>query len=160
MSWISLIFLQFVVRQLIHSVSPELLTQLLFPVTPIGVIDWGISSSWNYQTLSYLRFDFICKPQRCRYSKPWWATFPVNSIFVLQTRCIDFCERHAWTFVEKARKRFINHLVAVVQPPALKSRVEDALRLEKCDVKEDFFSSAEFLADEAEVCEKYHPPHA
>ncbi len=79
---------------------------------------------------------------------------------MLQTSYPELCERRGWTFVEKAPKAAIKHLVAVLQPPVLKSRDEDALRLEKNDLKDDFFGFADFLADEAEVCEKYHPLRA
>ncbi len=79
---------------------------------------------------------------------------------LLQTSYLELCECRGWTLVEKAPKAAIKHLVAVLQPPALKSRVEDALRLEKNDLKDDFFGFADFLADEAEVCEKYHPLRA
>ncbi len=79
---------------------------------------------------------------------------------MLQTSYFELCERRGWNFVEKALKSAIKHLVAVLQPPVLKSRVEDALRLEKNDLKDDFFSFADFLTDEAEVREKYHPLRA
>ncbi len=79
---------------------------------------------------------------------------------MLHTSYVELCERRGWTFVEKSPKAAIKHLVAVLQPPALKSRVEDALRLEKNDLKDDFFGFADFLADEAKVCEKYHPLRA
>ncbi len=46
--------------------------------------------------------------------------------------------------MKRLRKPLIKHLVAVFQPPALKSRVEDALRLEKNDLKDDFFGFADF----------------
>ncbi len=60
-------------------------------------------------------------------------------MLMLQTSYLELCERRGWTFVETAPKAAIKHLVAVLQPPVLKSRVEDALRLEKNDVKDDSF---------------------
>ncbi len=79
---------------------------------------------------------------------------------MLQTSYLELCERRGWTFVEKAPEAAIKHVVAVLQPPAFKSRVQEALRLEKNDLKDDFFSFADFLADEAEVCGNYHPLRA
>ncbi len=37
---------------------------------------------------------------------------------------------------------------------------EDALRLQKNDLTDDFFDFSDLLADEAEVCQKYHPLRA
>ncbi len=76
---------------------------------------------------------------------------------MLQTSYMELCELRGGTLFEKAPKAAIKHLISVLQPPALKTRVEDALRLEKNDLKDGFFGFADFLADEAEVCEKYHP---
>ncbi len=56
---------------------------------------------------------------------------------MLQTIYLELRERRGWTVVEKAPKAAIKYLVAVLQPPALKSRVEDALRLEKNVLKDD-----------------------
>ncbi len=75
-------------------------------------------------------------------------------ILILQIIYIELCERRGWTFVKKAPKAAIKHLIAFLQPNTLKSRVEDALRLEKNDFKDDFFGFTDSLADEAEVCEK------
>ena len=78
-------------------------------------------------------------------------------ILTLQTSYIELCERRGWKFFETAQKAAIKHLCAVLQPPELKTRVVDALKLEKHDLEEDFFGFVEFLADEAEVCEKFRP---
>lgn len=51
----------------------------------------------------------------------------------------------------------MKHLVAVLQPLQLKSAVEDALRLEKSDLKDEFFGIVYFFSDEAEICERFQP---
>ena len=81
-------------------------------------------------------------------------------ILMLQTSYMELCERRGYNFVEEAPEAAVQHLIAVLQPPALKSLVEDALKLTRRGLKEDFFGFASFLADEAEMCEKYHPLQA
>ncbi len=62
---------------------------------------------------------------------------------MLQTSYLELCERRGWTLVEKAPKAAIKHLVAVLQPPALNSRVEDGFGLKKNDLRDYFFGFAE-----------------
>ncbi len=38
-------------------------------------------------------------------------------ILMLQTSYLELCQRRGWTFVEKALKAAIKHLVAVLQQP-------------------------------------------
>ena len=78
-------------------------------------------------------------------------------VLMLQTSYISLCDRRGWNFIDKAQKAAVKHLTAVLEPPQLKSRVEDALRLEESDLKDDFFGFVEFLANEAEVCERFQP---
>ncbi len=51
----------------------------------------------------------------------------------------------------------MKHIIAVLQPPALKSRAEDALRLEKNHLKDELFGFSAYLAEQAEICESFHP---
>lgn len=78
-------------------------------------------------------------------------------MLMLQTAYVELCERRGWNFVEKAPKAAVKHILSVLQPQALKKRIEDALQIEKHDLKADFFGFTEFLAIEAEVCEKFQP---
>lgn len=56
-------------------------------------------------------------------------------------------QRRGWNFVEKAQKAAVKDIVAVLQPPLLKMPIEDALRLEKNELKDDFFGFLDSLAD-------------
>ncbi len=76
---------------------------------------------------------------------------------MLQASYIEHCKRRGWDFANTAPKAAVKHIVAVLQPPALKSRVEDALRLEKNHLKDEFFGFSEYLAEQAEICESFHP---
>ncbi len=58
---------------------------------------------------------------------------------MLQARYVEHCKLHGWDFVKTAPKAAIKHIIAVLQPPALKSRVENALPLEKNRLNDDFF---------------------
>ena len=78
-------------------------------------------------------------------------------VLMLQASYVEHCKRRGWDFVNTAPKAAVKHLVAVLQPPALKSRVEDALQLEKNHLKSDFFGFATYLAEQAEICESFHP---
>ncbi len=44
---------------------------------------------------------------------------------------MDHCKPHGWDFVSTAPNAAVKHIIAVLQPAALKSSVEYALRLEK-----------------------------
>ncbi len=44
-------------------------------------------------------------------------------ILMLKTSYLELCERRGWNLVEKISEAAIKHLVAVLQPQALKSRV-------------------------------------
>ncbi len=52
-------------------------------------------------------------------------------ILMLQTSYLDLCERRGWNFVENAPKAAIKNIFAVLQPPALTSRIKNAPRLER-----------------------------
>ncbi len=51
----------------------------------------------------------------------------------------EHCKRRGWDFVSTAPKTAVKPIIVVIQPPALKSLVEDALRLGKTHLKDDFF---------------------
>ncbi len=76
---------------------------------------------------------------------------------MLQSSYVEHCERRSWDFVKTSPKAAITHIIAVLQPPALKSRIGDALRLEKNHLKDDLFGFSAHLAEQAEICESFHP---
>ena len=78
-------------------------------------------------------------------------------ILMLQTSYIESCERRGWKFYENAQKAAIKQVCALLQPPELKNRVQDALKLEKNYLEDDFFAVMEYLAEEAAVCERFKP---
>ena len=80
-------------------------------------------------------------------------------VIMLQASYIELCERRGWNFFEKAQKAAVEHITAVLQPPQLKNLVEDALRLDKGDLNDDFYGFCNFVAEQAEVCERFHPLH-
>ncbi len=77
-------------------------------------------------------------------------------ILILQASYMEHCKRCGWDFVDNAPKSSIKHIFAVLQPPALKSGLEDALRLKKNHFKNDFFGFSAYLAEEAAICESFH----
>ena len=78
-------------------------------------------------------------------------------ILMLQTSYVELCERRGWRFYENAQKAAIRQIIAVLQPPELKSRVQDSIKLEKNYLEDDFFGFMEYLAEEAVVCERFKP---
>ena len=75
-------------------------------------------------------------------------------IVMLSASYLELCGKRASNFVENSRKEGIKHIIFVVQPPRLKSRLEDALQLERADLKKDYFRFMDFLADKSEVFEE------
>ncbi len=51
-----------------------------------------------------------------------------------------------WDYISTAPKAAIKHIIAA-QPPARKSRIADALRLEKTNLKDDFFGFSAYVAE-------------
>lgn len=78
-------------------------------------------------------------------------------ILMHQNSYLELCERLGWEFVEKAPKSAIKHILSALQPPRLKSKIEDALQLDRADLKADIFSFLEFLSDESGKFEEYCP---
>ncbi len=76
---------------------------------------------------------------------------------MLQASYVEHCKRRGWDFINTAPKAAIKHIIAVLQPPALRSRFEDALRLEKNHLKYDFFGFSAYLAEQAMICESFYP---
>lgn len=60
-------------------------------------------------------------------------------IMMLQASYVSLCEQRGWNFVENAQKVAVKRLFAVLKPRIVKKRIEDALQLEKNDMKYDFF---------------------
>ncbi len=59
-------------------------------------------------------------------------------------------------FVSIALKAAMKYNVAA-EPPVLKSLVDDALRLEKNNLKDDFFGFSAYVAEQTEICELFYP---
>lgn len=78
-------------------------------------------------------------------------------VMILSASYIELCEKRGWEFVEKAPKAAIKHIISIVQPPRLKTRMEDALQLERSDLKYDYFGFMEYLAEKAEIFEEVTP---
>eukprot|EP00171_Calliarthron_tuberculosum_P007262 IDg7262t1 len=78
-------------------------------------------------------------------------------VLMLQASYIELCKKRGWKFYETAQKAAVKHIIAVLQPPQLKSRVEDALELDQHELKKDFFKFVNYLTDQAEICESFHP---
>jgi len=78
-------------------------------------------------------------------------------IIILQTAYLDLCNRRGWNFVETAPKAAVRHILSVIQPPELKNRLHNALKLEKNDLEDDFFGFCRFLQEQSEICEQFHP---
>ena len=78
-------------------------------------------------------------------------------ILMLQTSYIELCERRGWKFYENAQKAAIKQICSVLQPPELKTRVQDAIKLEKYYLEDDFFGFMEYLQEEAAICERFKP---
>lgn len=78
-------------------------------------------------------------------------------VLMLNTSYLRFCKKRGWSFYKDAQKAAVHHICSVLQPPALRDRVESALRLEKESLKRDYRGFMKFLSDEAELCERYNP---
>ncbi len=75
---------------------------------------------------------------------------------MLQASYAEHSKRPCWDFVNTALKAAINHIIAVLQPLALKPRVEDALPLKKNYLMNDFFEFSACLAEQAKICQSFH----
>lgn len=78
-------------------------------------------------------------------------------ILMLNIDYLKFCKKRGWDFHKNFQKAAVKHICAVIQPPDLKIRIESALKLEKEQLKRDYKGFMKFLADEAELCERYNP---
>lgn len=76
-------------------------------------------------------------------------------VLMLSASYLELCEKRGWKFVENSPKAAIQHIISVLQHPQLKTRMEDALKLEKADLKADYFGFMDFLADKAELFEEF-----
>lgn len=72
-----------------------------------------------------------------------------------ETAYVSLYEKSGWKFIDDAKKAAVKPLLAAAQPPLLKTRIDDALQLEKNSKKSDFFGFCNVLADKAETCERY-----
>ena len=79
---------------------------------------------------------------------------------ILQANYVKFCKERGWRYYETAPKAAVKHILAVLEPPQLKSRIEDALELEQNTLKKDFLKFMKYLAGQAEICESFYPLHA
>ena len=78
-------------------------------------------------------------------------------ILMLSASYLELCERRGWRFVETSPKAAIKHIISVLQPPGLKTRMIDSLQLERADLKNNYFGFMEFLAEKAEIFEEVQP---
>ncbi len=67
---------------------------------------------------------------------------------MLQVSYVEHCKLYNWDFVSTAPKAGIKHIIAA-QPPARKSRIADALRLEKNNLKDEVFGFSTYVAEQA-----------
>lgn len=70
---------------------------------------------------------------------------------------LELCEKRGWKFVQNAPKSVIKHIISVLQPTGLNKRVNDALKLEKADLKSDYFGFMDFVADKAVIFKEVQP---
>ncbi|CAN8069970.1 unnamed protein product [Agarophyton chilense] len=82
---------------------------------------------------------------------------PSLRIFMLRASYLDICERRGWNCVDSAPKSAVRHIIAVLQPPELKIRMQDALRLEKSSLEDDLFGFCDYLEEQAPIVESFHP---
>lgn len=75
-------------------------------------------------------------------------------IMMLSASYLELCENRGWNFVENSQKAAIKHIISVLEPPRLKMRMEDALQLDKAELKNDYFGFINFLQDKAEIFEE------
>ena len=76
---------------------------------------------------------------------------------MLSASYLELCEKRGWKFIDNAPKAAIKHIISVLQPPRLRTRMEDALQLERADLKDDYFGFMEFLGEKAEIFEEVQP---
>jgi len=76
---------------------------------------------------------------------------------MLSASYMEFCEKRGWNFIEKAPKVAIKHIISVLQPPQLKSRIQDAIELEKSSLEDKYFEFMEYLSEKAVVYEEVLP---
>lgn len=53
-----------------------------------------------------------------------------NRILMLSVDYLKFCKKRGWSFYKDSQKVAIHHICSALQPPALKKRIESALKLE------------------------------
>ena len=78
-------------------------------------------------------------------------------ILMLSASYLELCERRGWKFVETSPKAAIKHIISVLQPPGLKTRMIDSLQLERADLKNDYFGFMDFLSQKAQIFEEVQP---
>lgn len=78
-------------------------------------------------------------------------------ILMLSASYLELCEKRGWNFIETSQKAAIKHIISVLRPAGLKQRMQDALELEKADLKHDYFGFMDFLAEKAEIFEEVQP---
>lgn len=80
-----------------------------------------------------------------------------SRIIILSASYLYIWEKKSWKFIDTIPKAAIKYIISVLKPPRLKSRIEDALQLERSDLKSDYFGFMEFLADKAAIFEEVQP---
>lgn len=99
------------------------------------------------KSLSYMTKNVFPRGYGRRYTKHEDKCIQNDArlhIIMRQTSYFSLCMSSGWHIIKKAQKAAVKHFTAVLQPPQLKARVEKAHRLEKRDLKDDFFGFANF----------------
>lgn len=78
-------------------------------------------------------------------------------IIMLNAAYVTLSRKHGWTFRKDAPKAAIRHLVAVLQPPVLKKKIEEAVELDKNGIKYDYRKFISYLKKKAAACEEFNP---
>ncbi|CAN8074724.1 unnamed protein product [Agarophyton chilense] len=76
---------------------------------------------------------------------------------LLSASYIEFCEERGWNFVKEAPKVAISHIISVLQPPQLKSRIQDAIKMEESQLEDKCFELMDFLAEKSVTYEDVLP---
>lgn len=78
-------------------------------------------------------------------------------IIMLNASYARFCKQRGWKLVQDSPKAAIEHIISALQPPALKTIMQDALRLEKTSLQNDYKGFMKYLGEKSIVYEEAQP---
>ena len=82
-------------------------------------------------------------------------------VMLLSASYLDLCEKRGWKFVENSPKTAIKHIIAVLEPPGLKQKAEDAVEMEIQEIQEsdklNYKKFIRFVAKKALIYEEVQP---